>query len=100
MYSHLLSPIHVIEQRNTDVYNLIFNVHVHVWTLFFEYREEAGDTQLPIVPPNTRAPSPDRALSYSEAVPPERDRLPYAEPIPPEHAALAEPWIKVNGWFI
>lgn len=64
------------------------------------YREEAGDTQLPIVPPNTRAPSPDRALSYSEAVPPERDRLPYAEPIPPEHAALAEPWIKVNGWFI
>lgn len=59
--------------------------------------EETGDTQLPIVPPNTRAPSPDRALSYSEAVPPERDRLPYAEPIPPEHAALAEPWIKIYG---
>ncbi|XP_062600728.1 mitogen-activated protein kinase kinase kinase 1-like [Saccostrea cucullata] len=56
-----------------------------------------GDTQLPIVPPNTRAPSPDRALPYTEGVPPERDRLPFAEPIPQEHKALAEPWIQMYG---
>lgn len=61
-----------------------------------DFSDEPGDTQLPIVPPNTRDPSPDRTLTYNEAVPPERDRLPYAEPIPQEHTALAEPWIKVG----
>ena len=61
-----------------------------------DFSDEPGDTQLPIVPPNTRDPSPDRTLTYHEAVPPERDRLPYAEPIPQEHTGLAEPWIKVG----
>jgi hypothetical protein len=67
--------------------------------MFITIRDEGGDSQVPIVPPNTRAPSPDRALPYAEAVPPERDRLPYAEPIPPEHKTRAEPWIEASHWF-
>lgn len=64
--------------------------------MFITTRDEGGDNHVPTVPPNTRAPSPDRALPYAETVPPERDRLPYAEPIPSEHKTRAEPWIEAS----
>ena len=40
-----------------------------------------------LVPPNTRAPSPQLDLA---------GRLPYAEPIPEEYTQLSQPWIEVH----
>ncbi|KAL3869798.1 hypothetical protein ACJMK2_042435 [Sinanodonta woodiana] len=46
----------------------------------------------PLVPPNTRAPSPQLDQDLHT-----HGRLPYAEPIPQEHAQLAAPWIENLG---
>lgn len=48
-------------------------------------------TDPPIVPPNTRVPSPHHE--------PDSTRLPYAEPIPGEYIGLAAPWIEVMKIF-
>ncbi|KAK3580955.1 hypothetical protein CHS0354_006982 [Potamilus streckersoni] len=53
---------------------------------------EASPPEQPLVPPNTRAPSPQ--LDQDIHTP---GRLPYAEPIPQEHAQLAAPWIENFG---
>ena len=40
-----------------------------------------------LVPPNTRAPSPQLDLA---------GRLPYAEPIPEEYTQISQPWLEVG----
>lgn len=51
--------------------------------------DTAENVQTPMVPPNSRAPSPHTVIEHEQ-------RLPYADPIPQEYVEISAPWVEVH----